>query len=553
MCRHCPRWIDGCIFSATMNSSQGFGAEEHIWNYKNSCLPEQTPEEFTDMTMAGNSSLKGGTEKGRRNYNQEVAIMKGKRAKSTGALLLGLAVLFGALTAGSGRAYGATAIDTQKKDCKITFTLDVDVLAEAGELTGLEAAVPGYEQYYGELAEYLKGREEGAEPGASGEETASGAPGEGDAPGTSGEGTAPGTSGEDTAPGMPEEGNGPAGNAIQVKLYRIAEVNAGGAYVLLSDYKAVDGLKGVEQADSTTTAGQWLEWAKAAAERAVGTRQEDGTLQPPAAGALEPDESARITLTEGKAQGTAEGLATGLYLVWVEPVDTDYYRYRFVPYLISLPNNYSNPEDGDSSDQWIYGDNPDHPVYVGLKPEREDRYGDLVIEKKLTSYNETLKGASFVFEIKAVKDDRLVYSDVVSLTFDGPGTKQVEITHIPAGADVTVTEIYSGAGYAPADGAAVKTTVIRAESGDAKVTFENEYDGKLNGGGTSVVNHFTYEKDDNGSEALNWEKLESSAGPETEGSGGTRGENGIDAGVGTSENQTGGSIEDSDDSAAGNR
>lgn len=450
--------------------------------------------------------------------------MKGKRAKSTGALFLGLAVLFGALTAGSGRAYGASAIDTQKKDCKITFTLDADVLREAGELTGLEEAAPGYVQYYAELAEYLKGGKEGAGSEETGEETTPGAPGEG------------------TVPGAPEEGNGPAGNAIQVKLYRIAEVNAGGAYSLLPEYKTIDQLKGVEKADSATAAGQWLEWAKAAAERAVGmnrengglTPQEDGTFRTPEKAAPPADGTAEIRLgTDGKAKGTTEGLATGLYLVWVEPVDTDFYRYSFVPYLISLPNNYSNPEDADGSDEWIYGDHPDHPVYVGLKPEREDRYGDLVIEKKLASYNETLKGASFVFEVKAVKDDRLVYSDVVSLAFDGPGTKQAKTDHIPAGAAVTVTEIYSGAGYAPADGVMERHTVIAADSDSAKVLFENDYDGKLNGGGTSVVNHFTYEKDENGSEALSWEPLRDSSGGNREG-------NGTDAGSTNRENGTGG-------------
>lgn len=396
--------------------------------------------------------------------------MKGKRARSAGALISGLAVLFCALTAGPGRAYGASAIDTEKTDCRITFTLDVDVLEKAGELDGLETAAPGYEQYYAELAKYLRGEEPG-------------------------EGTG---------------GSASAGNAIQADLYRIASVNAGGAYTLLPEYKAIEELEGVESADRDTTAGQWLEWAQAAAERAVGTKQEDGKLQPPAAGALSPDTSVQITLTDGKAEGTAQGLETGLYLVWVEPVDTAYYSYSFVPYLISLPNNYYNPADGTGSDEWIYGDDPDRPVYVGLKPEREDRYGDLVIEKSLTSYNETLKGASFVFEIRAVKDSALVYSDVVSFVFDGHGTQRVQVEHIPAGADVTVTEIYSGAGYVPTDGGAVKTTVIQADSDRAAVSFENEYDGTLNGGGASVVNHFTYEKDENGTEELKWEKLESS-------------------------------------------
>ncbi|MCR2047710.1 DUF5979 domain-containing protein [Acetatifactor muris] len=424
---------------------------------------------------------------------------KKKRAKSTGVLILGLAVLIGALTAGPGRAYGAGAIDTERKDCKITFTLDVEALEKAGELAGLETAAPGYEQYYGELAAWLKGS---------------------DAQG----GTEAGEQEGDTAPGQeegnvleePGEGSASGENAIQAELYRIAEVNAGGKYTLLAPWKTREALKGVETADADTTAGEWLEWAQAAAETALGTEQEDGSFLPPEGGRLLPDKSAEIRLGEdGKVQGAAEDLETGLYLVWVKPVDTDFYRYSFIPYLISLPNNYYNPEDADSSDVWIYGDDASGPVYVGLKPEREDRYGDLEIEKKLASYNETLKGASFVFEIRGVKDSALVYSDVVSLTFDGPGRESVKIEHIPAGAEVTVTEVYSGGSYSPVDGATVKTTVIQADSAGAKVVFENEYDGKLNGGGASVVNHFIYEKDETGKEDLKWEKLENSNGVTT--------------------------------------
>lgn len=391
--------------------------------------------------------------------------MKGKRAGSAGALILGIAVLFGVLAAGPQRAFGAPGIDIGKTDCRITFTLDEEVLKGAGELGTLAEAAPDYQQYYGELQEYLKG----------------------------------------------SDGNGNA-NAIEISLYRIAEVNAGGAYALLDPYKKLQGLGGVESANSSTQAANWLEWAEAAAGRAVGTMQEDGTLAPPAGGALTADGSAEIRLTDGKAQGTSGNLPTGLYLVWVDPVDTDTYRYSFVPYLVSLPNNYYNPDDPNSSDNWVYGDEESRPVYVGLKPERDDRYGDLVIEKKLSTYNQTLEGAAFVFEVKAVKEDTLVYSDVVSLAFGSHGTETAKIEHIPAGAEVTVTEIYGGASYESADGAAKpsKTTVIVADSDSAKVFFENKYDEGLNGGGPGVVNHFTYSKDEDGNENLAWEKRGSS-------------------------------------------
>ena len=395
--------------------------------------------------------------------------MKGRRKRGRSACVLsaGLAALLCALTAGPGAAYGAAGIDTARTDCRIDFTLDVDTLSRSGETGYLETVSPDYNQYYGELAEYLR-------------------------------------AGEDSA--------------IQVNLYRIADVDEGGHYRLLPDYAASDALQGLEAADADTTAGQWSEWAAEAVRMAVGTVGEDGALEPPAGGQLQSDGSAEIALQEGKAAGAVEGLSVGLYLVDVEPVDTDGYRYRFIPYLVSLPNRSYRAQEaegqdagGQEADEWIYGNEEGKRIYVGLKPEREDRYGDLVLEKKITAYSETFRGASFVFEVKAVKDDRVVYNDVVSLDFDSYGTESVRIEKIPAGAEVTVTEVYSGANYVPADGDYTKSAVIVAGEEAARVSFENVYEGTNNGGNASVVNHFTYGKDQAGQESLQWEKLEGGA------------------------------------------
>lgn len=400
--------------------------------------------------------------------------MKGrKRGRSAWVLSVGLAALLCALTAQPQAAYGAIDIDTAKTDCRIDFTLDVDILDQAGETGNLGAAVPDYDQYYGELAEFLKG----------------------------GSGENPSGADSDTEGGVEAHPQ----KAIQVNLYKIADVDAGGHYKVLKDYAGSDVLLGVEAANADTTAGQWSHWAAEAARMAVGTMGEDGILVPPAAGEREPDGSAEITLQDGKAGGAAEGLSVGLYLVNVEPVETAAYRYSFIPYLVSLPNRSYAVQEGD---EWIYGDEEGKRIYVGLKPEREDRYGDLVIEKKITAYSETFQGASFVFEVKAVKDDRVVYNDLVSLTFDSFGTQSARIQNIPAGAEATVTEVYSGAGYAPVDGTYVRSTIIEAQSDAARVSFENQYNGTQNGGNASVVNHFVYGRDETGREDLQWEKLE---------------------------------------------
>lgn len=98
----------------------------------------------------------------------------------------------------------------------------------------------------------------------------------------------------------------------------------------------------------------------------------------------------------------------------------------------------------------------------------------------------------------------LVYSNVVSMTFKNPGTESVTIADIPAGADVTVKEIYSGANYTLTSDVA-ETVVILADpaeteqellEGPVEVYFANTYDGRLNGG-TVRVNSFTFDSEQN--------------------------------------------------------
>ena len=83
------------------------------------------------------------------------------------------------------------------------------------------------------------------------------------------------------------------------------------------------------------------------------------------------------------------------------------------------------------------------------------------------------------------------------MTFTAPGYKEIRIKDLPAGAEVTVTEVYSGASYELVS-EAVQTAVIVVEGTEeepnetAKVEFENTYNKKF-GGGSGVVNTFTYD------------------------------------------------------------
>ena len=256
---------------------------------------------------------------------------------------------------------------------------------------------------------------------------------------------------------------------IQVKLYKVADVALNGAYTATEAFDTID----FSDVDSDTVAAVWEEKA-ALAKEIVDT--------------TEAQADAEAECEEGRV--IFEGLATGMYLVYAQPASSDYNQYEFAPYLVSLPNNYYY---GTGNDEWVYdltGENA-----IGLKPEKSDLYGDLIINKTLDVYNATNEGAYFVFQVEGTKTDvdteevRVVYSNVVAMTFDGTGTNSVKVEKIPAGADVVVTEIYSGANYELTTEETVETIIIADDV--VEVSFVNTHDGGQNGG-TGLVNTFAY-------------------------------------------------------------
>lgn len=250
---------------------------------------------------------------------------------------------------------------------------------------------------------------------------------------------------------------------IPVKLYQVAEVDTSGAYKALTGFEDLK----LEEITSETTAAEWEEKATLASEIIDGKENAQ--------------EDTSCTLTEGT--GKVEELSLGMYLVKAETVLSPEYEYSFTPYLISVPNNYWATT-GD--DTWVYD------VTTGLKPGQENRLGSLIIEKQLDSYNATLGPASFVFQVEGEKDYEQVYSNVVSIVFDGAGTKSAQIDELPAGATFTVTEIYSGASYTltTAPSQTAKIIAEGEEGSPVSVSFTNAYDERMNGG-ASIVNHFT--------------------------------------------------------------
>lgn len=230
---------------------------------------------------------------------------------------------------------------------------------------------------------------------------------------------------------------------------------------------------------------------------------------------VEPGTQPRLPIVTGAPLGKditdsdgSEALTPGLYLLIARGSNiTDYvsattneegtvsivttarsreYTIRFSPELVAIPSKEADENGVISSanpGDWIYD------LTVFLKPEIEERDGSLEIIKDLLTYEDS-HDAIFVFQVEAVLDGELVYSDVVTMNFSAPGEQRTLIEGIPVGAVVTVTEVYSGAGYTLVAGPDGPVT-ITADS-VASVTFTNDYDYSENEG-HGITNSFTYD------------------------------------------------------------
>lgn len=283
---------------------------------------------------------------------------------------------------------------------------------------------------------------------------------------------------------------------IPVSVYRVAKVDITG-----QRFEAVGAFEGLEIGQiehGDQTASEWMELAKQAEELRV-------KMNPAA------DGEAVVKRNEGDAEGNASAtigeLETGMYLVVPEATYNPdcTIQYQFAPYLTALPSSdYAlNGEgtDGTINDAWVYD------TTIGLKPDAVPQTGPLTITKALNNYNETLGPVTFVFEVVGRDgNDQVQYSEVVSLTFQAAEVQSVTLEGIPAGLQMTVTEVYSGASYEAVGGETVRTSLIVSDEGiragvgpAASVSFENQYGGG-NRGGYGVTNHF----DSDGSGGWTW-------------------------------------------------
>lgn len=208
-----------------------------------------------------------------------------------------------------------------------------------------------------------------------------------------------------------------------------------------------------------------------------------------------------LTPEEYIVRNTAEGETDGLITTVAY---SQSYVFTYEPQLVSLPTKEADEEGNISTSnngEWIYN------ATAVLKPELSGRYGTLRIDKELLSYR-TGNPATFVFLVEATLQGETVYSNVVSMDFSEAGSQSELIADkIPVGAEVTVTEVYSGVTYRVSDSQTVQNIILNNIGPDEEgfsniVSFRNEYDG-TGRNGSAITNHFEY-TDDGAGLVWNW-------------------------------------------------
>lgn len=180
-------------------------------------------------------------------------------------------------------------------------------------------------------------------------------------------------------------------------------------------------------------------------------------------------------------------LSVGTYYL-VETEAPESYKQPEEPLVLTV-----NAEEGMTLENQPAGKDTENPMKLTFLVENEYLFGDLVIEKTLQKWEDE-SDATFVFSVEAVKNNETVFSDVASLTFSGPDTKNYTFTGvIPVGAQVTVTEVYSGTVYKAVGATEAKVTIEKPTGAEnpAKASFTNTYDGNGGTEGFGILNTFT--------------------------------------------------------------
>ena len=135
---------------------------------------------------------------------------------------------------------------------------------------------------------------------------------------------------------------------------------------------------------------------------------------------------------------------------------------------------------------------------ISLTIYNDPKFGSLIITKHIDKFDSS-ESNTFMFNVEARIDGELVYSTVAVITFEKDMDPVTELSalveFLPAGAEVTVTESYSGAHYQFASETEQTVTIIANRT--VSVEFTNEYTPEEKDG-HGAANIFDPDDSDNG-------------------------------------------------------
>lgn len=197
-------------------------------------------------------------------------------------------------------------------------------------------------------------------------------------------------------------------------------------------------------------------------------------------------------------------LENGLYLVLPHGTDTtkelkshsDYYTYAFSPILVCLPSPKPNANGVRILTNTMTEESLEREITVTLKSRRIVRYGALQITKDVTE--PSTEDATFVFHITGTTPAGDAYDNYASVTLKaGEKVGTTEVTHVPAGTQVTVVEDYAAGRYD------LGTVTVGSQGNtiiaDSTITFScTNTPTTKTFGGHGIQNNFEYNKNENG-------------------------------------------------------
>lgn len=257
----------------------------------------------------------------------------------------------------------------------------------------------------------------------------------------------------------------------QVNVYLVASASKDASYDTYNYSFDVDAFKelgkGFDQA--TMTSDSWIKMAEAA----------KGIVE-------KSNVSPNATAPVGES---ITGLKDGIYLVLIPDAQSDTNTYSFTPALVSLPGKVGAdgaPVYNTSAGRWT-NTNPAVAVPLVAKWSSKQRLGSLRINKTVNGFDG--KAATFVYHIVDTETGGAKYENYAAVQYTSDGVQSTTVGGLPAGINLTVTEVNTGARYRIVGDATKTATISGTET--ATVDFENESDGSGKVG-HGIENHFVF-------------------------------------------------------------